>query len=66
MIQPTRDNDIPNSAPDDVPENALDVPLHDEEQLEEVELLTDVMMAAESASDDRALGEEDVDRILGL
>ena len=66
MIQPTRDNDIPNSAPDDVPENALDVPLQDEEQLEEVELLTDVMMAAESASDDRALGEEDVDRILGL
>ena len=66
MTQPQRDDNAAHDAPDDVPENALDVPLQDDEQLEEVELLTDVMIAAESSSDQEALDDEDVDRILGL
>ena len=66
MTQPQRDENPTAGAPEDVPENALDVPLQDDEQLEEVELLTDVMIAAESSSDEEALDDEDVDRILGL
>ena len=56
MTEPPRDQDGT--------ENALDVPLQDDEQLEEVELLADLMVAADRA--ERALDKDEVDRLLGL
>ena len=56
MTEPSRD--------DHGTENALDVPLQDDEQLDEVSLLADLMVAA--GRSERALDEDEVDRLLGL
>jgi hypothetical protein len=56
MTEPSRD--------DHGDANALDVPLQDDEQLDEVSLLADLMVAADRS--DRALDEDQLDRLLGL
>ncbi len=47
-----------------IADDELDVPLEDADQLEEVELLSSLMIEAGSAQE--RLGQHDIDRALGL